>query len=527
MLTSYSHHFTLSSLLLYIEKALICLKTRNGIVFSPHPRTKKSTAYTAKLVLDAAVAAGAPKDIIGWISKPTLPLSQALMHHPKIDLILATGGPSMVKAAYSSAKPAIGVGAGNTPVVVDETADVKRVVSSILMSKTFDNGVVCASEQSCIVVESIYEQVKERFIKYGGYFLSDEEADKVRKVLFINGALNAKIVGQSALKIADLAGVTVPPYTKVLIGEGSVLSEDDEFAHEKLSPTLGMYRAKDFYEAVDLACKAVAMGGVGHTSCLYTDQDKNGDRIKHFGKKMKTARILLNMPTSHGGIGDLYNFALAPSLTLGCGSWGGNSISENVGPKHLINKKTVAKREENMLWHKLPPSVYFRRGAMATAMEDLKDFKRACIVTDKFLFNHTPYVHELLELLKARDIECQTFYEVQADPTLTTIRKGTDVLDNFDPGKIIDNNDTKVVYPNQLFLFNVTDMVTFLVFLFRLCCLCCLFVCLFVRSHHSDWRWITYGCCQDDVGPIRASRSRFQGVVTSIHGYPETNLPFP
>lgn len=382
------------------------------------------------------MAAGAPEDIIGCIEEPTLPLSQALMHHAGIDLILATGGPAMVKAAYSSAKPAIGVGAGNTPVVVDETADVKRAVSSILMSKTFDNGVVCASEQSCIVVDEIYDQVKQRFIKYGGYFLDEEEADQVRKVLFVNGSLNAKIVGQSALKIAELAGVLVPPYTKVLIGEGATLSEDDEFAHEKLSPTLGMYRAKDFLEAVDMAAKAVAMGGVGHTSCLYTDQDKNQGRIELFGRKMKTARILLNTPTSHGGIGDLYNFALAPSLTLGCGSWGGNSISENVGPKHLMNKKTVAKREENMLWHKLPSSIYFRRGAMATAMEDLKDFRRACIVTDKFLFNHTPYVHELIELLKARNIECQTFYEVQADPTLTTIRKGTDVLDNFEPGKL-------------------------------------------------------------------------------------------
>eukprot|EP00980_Cylindrotheca_fusiformis_P028243 scaffold22589_cov138-Cylindrotheca_fusiformis.AAC.6 len=420
-----------------IFKALISLKTRNGIVFSPHPRAKKASAYTVKLILDAAVAAGAPEDIIACVAEPTLQLTEALMHHPQIDLILATGGPGMVKAAYSSAKPAIGVGAGNTPVVIDETADVKRAVSSILMSKTFDNGVVCASEQSCIVVDEIYDQLKERFIRYGGYFLNEEEADKVRKVLFVNGNLNAKIVGQSALKIAELAGIMVPPYTKVLIGEGATLSESDEFAHEKLSPTLGMYRAKDFNEAVEMACKAVAMGGVGHTSCLYTDQDKNKDRVEYFGKKMKTARILMNTPTSHGGIGDLYNFALAPSLTLGCGSWGGNSISENVGPKHLMNKKTVAKREENMLWHKLPPSIYFRRGAMATAMEDLKDFKRACIVTDKYLFNNTPYLHELTEMLKERNIECQVFYEVQADPTLTTIRKGTDVLNNFQPDLII------------------------------------------------------------------------------------------
>jgi acetaldehyde dehydrogenase/alcohol dehydrogenase len=421
----------------FVIQALICLKTRNGIVFSPHPRAKKATAYTVKLILKAAVAAGAPEDIIGCIEEPTLPLTQALMHHSGIDMILATGGPSMVKAAYSSAKPAIGVGAGNVPVVVDETADIKRVVSSILMSKTFDNGVVCASEQSCIVVDEIYDQVKKRFIKYGGFFLNEEDADKVRKVLFVDGHLNSKIVGQTALKIAELAGVMVPPWTKVLIGEGATLSEADEFALEKLSPTLGVYRAKDFYEAVEMACKAVALGGVGHTSCLYTDQDKNQERVEYFGKKMKTARILLNTPTSHGGIGDLYNFALAPSLTLGCGSWGGNSISENVGPKHLINKKTVAKREENMLWHKLPSSIYFRRGAMAAAMEDLKDFKRACIVTDKFLFNHTPYVHELIELLQAKNIECYTFYEVEADPTLTTIRRGTEVLNSFVPGTLI------------------------------------------------------------------------------------------
>lgn len=282
------------------------MKTRNGIVFSPHPRTKKCTNYAAKLVLDAAVKAGAPEDILGCIEEPTLQITNVLMHHSQIDLILATGGPSMVKAAYSSAKPAIGVGAGNTPVVVDETADIKRAVSSILMSKTFDNGVVCASEQACIVVDDIYEEVKARFIKYGGYFLNEVETDKLRKILFMNGALNAKIVGQSALRIAESAGIVVPPYTKVLIGEGaSPIQDDDELAHEKLSPTLGIYRAANFEEAVEMACKVVSMGGVGHTSCLCTDQDLNEDRIKIFGKKMKTARVLMNMPTSHGGIGDL------------------------------------------------------------------------------------------------------------------------------------------------------------------------------------------------------------------------------
>ena len=348
-----------------IFKALISIKTRNGIIFSPHPRACKATNYAAKLVLDAAVAAGAPADIIGYIEQPSVELSNALMKHPDVNLILATGGPGMVKAAYSSGKPAIGVGAGNTPVVIDETADIKRAVSSILMSKTFDNGVVCASEQAVIVMDSVYDAVKARFAKYGGYILSASEADKVRKVLLIDGALNANIVGQSALKIAEMSGVTVPPSTKVLIGEGAELTADEEFAHEKLSPTLGMFRASTFEDAVAKAVIMVEMGGIGHTSCLYTDQDENTDRIRYFGDKMKTARILLNMPTSHGGIGDLYNFALAPSLTLGCGSWGGNSISENVGPKHLINKKTVAKRAENMLWHKLPKSIYFRRGAMA------------------------------------------------------------------------------------------------------------------------------------------------------------------
>ncbi len=288
-----------------IFKALISLKTRNGIIFSPHPRTKKSTCYAAKIVLDAAVAAGAPKDIIGYVEEPTMPISNALMHHPAISLILATGGPAMVKSAYSSGKPAIGVGAGNTPVIVDETADIKRCVSSILMSKTFDNGVVCASEQAVIVMDEVYEAVKERFVKYGGYVLNKEEADKVRKVLLINGALNADIVGQPATKIAEMAGIVVPPYTKILIGEGAEVNEEEEFAHEKLSPTLGMFRASSFEDAVAKAQKMVEMGGLGHTSCFYTDQDANPDRIKYFGSKMKTARILLNMPTSHGGIGDL------------------------------------------------------------------------------------------------------------------------------------------------------------------------------------------------------------------------------
>lgn len=419
-----------------IFKSLISLKTRNAIIFSPHPRAKNSTNTAAKLVLDAAVAAGAPKDIIGWIDQPSVELSNALMKHNDINLILATGGPGMVKAAYSSGKPAIGVGAGNVPIVIDETADVKRAVASILMSKTFDNGVVCASEQAVIVVDSIYNQVKERFSNHDGYILSKDEADKVRKVLLINGALNADIVGQPATKIAAMAGVTVPATTKILIGEGLELCAEDEFAHEKLSPTLGMFRAKNFEDAVEMACTMVNIGGIGHTSGLYTDQDRNQDRIRYFGDKMKTARILINTPSTQGGIGDLYNFALAPSLTLGCGSWSGNSISENVGPKHLINKKTVAKRAENMLWHKLPKSIYFRRGSLPIALGDLEGKKRAMVVTDRFLFNNG-YADDVVRLLKKLNMEVEVFYEVEADPTLSIVRKGAEMANSFKPDVIL------------------------------------------------------------------------------------------
>lgn len=332
-----------------IFKALISLKTRNGIIFSPHPRAKDATNKAADIVLQAAIAAGAPADIIGWIDAPTVELSNQLMHHPDINLILATGGPGMVKAAYSSGKPAIGVGAGNTPVVVDETADIKRVVASILMSKTFDNGVICASEQSIIVVDSVYDAVRERFASHGGYLLQGKELKAVQDIILKNGGLNAAIVGQPATKIAEMAGIKVPSNTKILIGEVKVVDESEPFAHEKLSPTLAMYRAKNFEEAVEKAEKLVEMGGIGHTSCLYTDQDNQTARVKYFGDKMKTARILINTPASQGGIGDLYNFKLAPSLTLGCGSWGGNSISENVGPKHLINKKTVAPSRKHVV----------------------------------------------------------------------------------------------------------------------------------------------------------------------------------
>ncbi|MDO6579960.1 bifunctional acetaldehyde-CoA/alcohol dehydrogenase [Photobacterium sp. 2_MG-2023] len=419
-----------------IFKSLISLKTRNGIIFSPHPRAKESTNAAAKLVLDAAVAAGAPKDIIGWIDQPSVELSNALMKHPDLNLILATGGPGMVKAAYSSGKPAIGVGAGNVPVVIDETADVKRAVASVLMSKTFDNGVVCASEQAVIVMDEIYDEVKARFASHKGYVLSKEEADKVRKVILIEGNLNANIVGQPATKIAEMAGVSVPSDTKVLIGEGEAITIDEEFAHEKLSPTLGMFRAKTFEDAVEMACKMVDLGGIGHTSGLYTNQDVNEERIKYFGDKLKTARILVNIPTTHGGIGDLYNFNIAPSLTLGCGSWGGNSISENVGPKHLINKKTVAKRAENMLWHKLPKSIYFRRGSLPVALTDLEDKKRAFLVTDRFLFNNG-YADEVMTLLKAQGIDVHAFYDVEADPTLTIVKKGAEAMKSFQPDVII------------------------------------------------------------------------------------------
>ena len=419
-----------------IFKALISLKTRNGIIFSPHPRAKESTTTAARIVLNAAVAAGAPQDIIGWIDEPSVALSNQLMTHANINLILATGGPGMVKAAYSSGKPAIGVGAGNTPIVIDETADIKRAVSSILMSKTFDNGVVCASEQAVIVLDEIYDIVKERFADHGGYILSKDETAAMQDVILKNGGLNADIVGQSATNIAAMADILVPKRTKVLIGEVDDISESEAFAHEKLSPLLAMYRASSFEDALNKAEELVTLGGIGHTSGLYTDQDIQTDRVLAFGFRMKTARILINTPASHGGIGDLYNFKLAPSLTLGCGSWGGNSISENVGPSHLINKKMVAKRAENMLWHKLPSSIYFRRGCLPIALEELSGKKRALIVTDKHLFNND-YCTETLLILKAQGLETEVFYDVEADPTLAIVKQGVKVAHSFQPDVII------------------------------------------------------------------------------------------
>ncbi|MGP7820151.1 bifunctional acetaldehyde-CoA/alcohol dehydrogenase [Proteus mirabilis] len=421
-----------------IFKALISLKTRNGIIFSPHPRAKLATNRAAEIVLNAAIAAGAPKDIIGWIDEPSVALSNALMHHDDINLILATGGPGMVKAAYSSGKPAIGVGAGNTPVVIDDSADIKRAVASILMSKTFDNGVICASEQSVIVVDSIYKQVRERFATHGGYMLTGKELKAVQDIILKDGNLNAAIVGQPAVKIAEIAGIEVPVNTKILIGEVKETTDAEPFAHEKLSPLLAMYHAQNFEDAVHKAEKLVEMGGIGHTSCLYTDQDNCPEHVAYFGDKMKTSRILINTPASQGGIGDLYNFKLAPSLTLGCGSWGGNSISENVGPKHLINTKTVAKRAENMLWHKLPKSIYFRRGCLPIALEEIATDgkKRAFIVTDSFLFNNG-YVDEVTNVLKKFGVETEVFFEVEADPTLSVVRKGAEQMNSFKPDVII------------------------------------------------------------------------------------------
>lgn len=422
-----------------IFKSLISLKTRNAIVFSPHPRAKKATIEAARIVLDAAVKAGAPKDIIGWIDEPSIELSNGLMHHPDVAAILATGGPGMVKAAYSSGKPALGVGAGNTPVVIDETADLKRAVASVLMSKTFDNGMICASEQAIVVVESVYDEVRSLLSEYGAYVLNAQETKAVQGIILNDkGALNANIVGQPAAKIAELAGFKVPASAKVLVGEVSKVDLSEPFAHEKLSPTLAMFKAKDFNEAVDKAEKLVEMGGLGHTSVLYTDQDSNRDRIAYFGSKMKTCRILINQPSAHGGIGDLYNFDLAPSLTLGCGSWGGNSVSENVGPKHLINKKVIAKRAENMLWHKLPSSIYFKRGSLPVALNEVIDqgAKRVFVVTDKFLFNNG-YSKQITDQMEAKGIICETFFDVEADPTLSIVRKGTEAMMSFKPDTII------------------------------------------------------------------------------------------
>ena len=420
-----------------IFKTLISLKTRNAVLISPHPRAKKSTIAAAKIVLDAAVAAGAPKDIIGWIDVPSLELTNTLMQ--EADLILATGGPGMVRAAYSSGKPALGVGAGNTPAVIDKTADILLAVNSIVHSKTFDNGMICASEQSVIVDDSIYDQVKAEFIKTGCYVLTPEETEKVRKTILINGALNSKIVGQPAAKIAELAGVTVDPRTKVLIGEVESVDLEEEFAHEKLSPVLAMYHAADFADALNKADQLVQDGGYGHTASLYIDTVHERERLDQFAARMKACRIVVNTPSSHGGIGDLYNFNLAPSLTLGCGSWGGNSVSENVGVKHLLNIKTVAERRENMLWFRTPQKVYFKKGCLPIAMRELKQVlgkQKAFVVTDRFLFQ-SGTIHCITDQLHELGIAYQIFSDVEPDPTLACAKRGAEEMRAFAPDVII------------------------------------------------------------------------------------------
>lgn len=418
-----------------IFKTLISLKTRNGIIFSPHPRAKKCTVETARIMLEEAVKAGAPEDIIGWIDEPSILRTQYLMQHPKVDTILATGGPGMVKSAYSSGKPALGVGAGNTPAVMDETADIQMAVSSVLLSKTFDNGMICASEQSVIAVKEIYNAVKAEFLKRGAYILSAAEKAKLDKVIMIDGKLNSAIVGQKAAKIAEMAGIKVSPETKVLIGEASVVGKDEPFSAEKLSPVLALYKADDFESAAKLAKDLVTFGGNGHTSVLYTNPC-NEDRIKYFGHLLHTGRVMINCPASQGAIGDVYNFRLEPSLTLGCGSWGGNSVSENVGVKHLMNIKTVAKREENMLWFKVPPKVYFKPGCLSLALKELQGKKRAFIITDKPLFD-LGYTAKITDILEPLGIQYQIFSDVRPDPDLTTINKAKGMVDSFQPDVII------------------------------------------------------------------------------------------
>ena len=420
-----------------IFKTLISLKTRNGIIISPHPRAKKSTIAAAKVVLEAAVAAGAPEDIIAWIDIPSLEMTNLLMK--EADIILATGGPGMVHAAYSSGKPALGVGAGNTPAIIDDTADPVLAVNSIIHSKTFDNGMICASEQSVIVLDKIYDTVKAEFAARGCYFLNPEETERVRKTILINGALNAKIVGQRAVKIAELAGVTVPESTKILIGEVASVDLSEEFAHEKLSPVLAMYRASDIRDAFDKAERLIADGGFGHTSSIYLNTITEQAKLDEFAARMKTCRILVNTPASQGGIGDLYNFKLTPSLTLGCGSWGGNSVSENVGVKHLLNIKTVAERRENMLWFRAPEKVYLKKGCLPVALSELKNVmgkKKAFIVTDSFLY-HNGYTKPITDKLDEMGIQHTTFFDVAPDPTLACAKAGAKQMTDFAPDCII------------------------------------------------------------------------------------------
>ena len=420
-----------------IFKALICLKTRNGCIFSPHPRAKQSTIDAAKTILDAAVAAGAPEDIIGWIDVPSVQLSGALMH--EADTILATGGPGMVKAAYSSGKPAIGVGPGNTPAIITDSADIKMAAASIIHSKTFDNGMICASEQSVIVMNEVYDEFKAELVKRGAYILKDNEIDNVRKTILINGSLNAKIVGQKATKIAEMSGIKVPENSRVLVGEVTSVDSSEEFAHEKLSPVLAMYKAETFEDALAKATKLVTDGGYGHTSVIYLNEVSDKERLSIFENTMKTCRILVNTPASQGGIGDIYNFMLTPSLTLGCGSWGGNSVSENVGLKHLLNIKTVAIRRENMLWFRVPEKLFFKRGCLRTALTELKDEynkKRAFIVTDKFLYE-SGFTNKITDRLTELGIVSEVYSKVAPDPTLACAREGAKLMEDFRPDVII------------------------------------------------------------------------------------------
>lgn len=417
-----------------IFKTLLALKTRNGIIISPHPRAKKSTIAAAKSVLEAAVKAGAPEDIIAWIDVPSLEMTNLVMR--EADIILATGGPGMVRAAYSSGKPALGVGAGNTPAIIDDSADIVLAVNSIIHSKTFDNGMICASEQSVIVLESIYDKVKAEFSARGCYFLNPDETEKVRKAILINGSLNAKIVGQSACKIAEIAGISVPEGTKILIGEVESTELSEEFAHEKLSPVLAMYKATDIQDAFSKAERLIADGGYGHTSSIYIDEKNQPEKLAEFQNRMKTCRILVNTPSSQGGIGDIYNFNLAPSLTLGCGSWGGNSISENVGVKHLLNIKTVADRRENMLWFRVPEKIYMKRGCLPLALDELSDKKRAFIVTDKFLYENG-YTKSITDKLSSMGIQYAVFFDVEPDPTLECAENGAKQMTSFNPDVII------------------------------------------------------------------------------------------
>ena len=420
-----------------IFKTLICLKTRNGIIISPHPRAKKSTTAAAKIVLDAAVSAGAPEGIISWIDAPSLDMTNLLMK--EADTILATGGPGMVKAAYSSGKPALGVGAGNTPAIIDDTADIKLAVNSIIHSKTFDNGMICASEQSCIVDKKIYKAVRKEFEDRGCYFLKADEIDKVRKTIIINGALNAKIVGQKPVTIAALAGVTIPEETKVLIGEVESVDISEEFAHEKLSPVLAMYKSENFNDALEKAAQLIADGGYGHTSSVYLNAVTEQEKLDAFSGKMKTCRVLVNTPSSFGGIGDLYNFKLAPSLTLGCGSWGGNSVSENVGVKHLVNIKTVAERRENMLWFRAPEKVYIKKGCLPVALDEVGNVmqkKKAFIVTDSFLYKNG-YTKPITDKLDEMGVTHTTFFNVAPDPTLACAKEGVAAMNAFQPDCII------------------------------------------------------------------------------------------